>query len=349
VEIHDIRASTLQSKGNIALINNESNKMIAVISDKKQITKLHKSFQIVIDKYFDEEINCWVGFPSGNFQDDVRYSADLNLWISVKEIENRYWNGFGIGRPIEGTNNSLVGEINFPYKDLNRRIAGVFAQEENGNILVLHRGKIGGGRKGVGKKLFTDNFRGGFVKAIDGDRETEFCLVGELHSNLFPKQIAIFINEIYRIKNLEPSSDFSDLADFSYTDEHFGTSITEKNDPVILERTHGIVVNALASELKGRGLKIGNDRNRDLFIHKRGQIKTLFEIKTSSSTQCLYSAVGQLLLYSIPIKNEIKLIAVLPEKLSKSVTNKFKALGIELLYYDWENDTPKFTKLYDLI
>lgn len=323
--------------------------MITVISDDKQIERLHKKFHKVIDNYFDEEINCWVGFPGGNFQDEVRYSADLNLWISVQELENRYWNGFGIGRPVEATNNSLVGEINFPYKEINRRIAGVFAQEENGNILVLHRGKIGGGRKGVGKNLFKDNYRGDFVTAIDGDRETEFCLVGELDSKQFARQIANFINEIYRIKNLEPSSDFSELADFSYTDEHFGISVTEKNDPVTRERTHGLVVNALAEELRNRGLKIGNDRNRDLFIHKRGQIKTLFEIKTSSSTQCLYSAVGQLLLYSIPIKNEVKLIAVFPDKLSKIVIKKFNSLGIELLYYEWDNGTPKFIKLDNLL
>lgn len=121
--------------------------MITVISDSKQIERLHKKFQVFIDKYFDEEINCWVGFPGGNFQDDVRYSTDLNLWISIQELENRHWNAFGIGRPIEGTNNSIVGEINFPNEDINRRIAGVFAQEENGNILVLHRGKIGGEEK----------------------------------------------------------------------------------------------------------------------------------------------------------------------------------------------------------
>lgn len=92
-------------------------------------------------------------------------------------------------------------------------------------------------------------------------------MVGELNSKHFPRQIANFINEIYRIKNLELNFVFNDLADFSYTDEYFGTSVTEKNEPEIIERTHGIVVNALARELIDRGFNIGNDRNRDLFIH----------------------------------------------------------------------------------
>jgi hypothetical protein len=322
--------------------------MITIITDEKQIQDLHKEFHKKLDRFLREQINCWVGFPGGNFQDTVRYSSDLDIWISVQELDTRFWNGFGLGRPVEGSNNSLAGEINFPYEDINRKIAGAFGVEDNGNILVLHRGRIGGGKKGIGKTYFTDNFRGDFITAIDGDRETEFCLVGELNSKHFPRQVANFINEIYRVKNLddgETAADFSDLSDFVYTDEHSGQSVTERNDPVIRERTHGIVVNALAQELRDRNIKIGNDRNRDLFIHNRGQIITLFEIKTNSSTQSLYSAVGQLLLYSIPIGSEVKLIAVLPDKLSKSVSRKFHSLGIDILYYEWNNDEPTFINL----
>lgn len=326
--------------------------MITVITDRQQIKTLHGQFHKRLDKFLTEDIDCWVGYPSGSFEDTVRYSPKLDIWISQAEHDNKFWNGFGVGRPIEGKNNSLNGEINFPYEGNYRRIAGAFAIEDNGNILVLHRGKIGGGKPGIGKHYFTDNFRGDFVTAIDGDRDTEFCLVGELNSQHFPKQVSNFINEIYRVKNLEDgetATDFGDLTDFNYTDEHSGRTVTERNDPVIIERTHGIVVNSLAQELKDRKLKIGNDRNRDLFIHNRGQITTLFEIKTSSSTQCLYSAVGQLLLYSIPIRNTVKLIAVLPDKLSKTVTKRFSSLGINILYYKWDNDEPKFIDLDDAL
>lgn len=326
--------------------------MITVITDRQEIKKLHKQFHKRINKYLTEDIDCWVGYPSGSFQDTVRYSPELDIWISQAEHEKKYWNGFGVGRPIEGKNISLNGEINFPYEGNNRRIAGAFAVEDNGKILVLHRGKIGGGKPGIGKNYFTDNYRGDFVIAIDGDRETEFCLVGELNSQHFPRQVANFINEIYRVKNIEDgetSTNFSYLTDFSYTNEHSGQSVTERNDPIVIERTHGIVVNALAKELQNRSLKIGNDRNRDLFIHSRGQITTLFEIKTSSSTQSLYSAVGQLLIYSIPIKNPVKLIAVLPDKLSKSVIKKFASLGIEILYYQWDYEEPTFNDINKLL
>lgn len=326
--------------------------MITVISDRQQIQKLHGQFHNKLNRFFTENIFCRVGYPGGSFEDNVHYSSELDLWIGKQELDNRFWNGFGVGRPIDWNSNSINGEINFPISGINRRVAGVFAIEDSGNVLVLHRGKIGGGKVGIGKHYFTDNFRGDFVTAIDGDRETEFCLVGELNSQHFPSQVDNFIREILRVKNLEDgetAADFSGLTDFNYTDEHFGTTVTERNDPTVIERTHGIIVNALARQLEGREQKIANDRNRDLFIHHKGQIRTLFEVKTSSSTQCLYAAVGQLLLYSIPIAAPVKLVAVLPDKLSKAVTKKFSSLGIDILYYEWDNDEVNFIDIDNIL
>lgn len=320
--------------------------MIRVISDRQEIEKLHKRFHRKLDNYFKDKIDCLVGYPGGSFDDTVRYSPDLDLWISVREPATKYWNGFGIGRPDKGANNSLNGEINFPY-GIDRRIAGAFAIEDNGNILVLHRGKIGGGKPGVGKKLFTDNFRGDFVTAIDDNRETEFCLVGELNSRHLPRQIANFILEIKRIKDLEgtETTTFNKLNNFQFTNEHTGQSDVERVGTTTVDRTHGIVVTALANALQTKGFNVANDRNRDLFIYESNYIKALFEIKTSSATQNLYAAVGQLIIYSIPIRNEVDLVVVLPNKLNKTVERRLKQLGIRSLYYKWDDDVPVFIEL----
>lgn len=322
--------------------------MVNVIADHQEIKRLHRVFHRKIDIYFKEKIDCWVGHPGGSFPDTVRYSPDLDIWISVQNLTTRYWNAFGIGRPKEDANNSLVGEINFPRESINRRVAAVFAIEDNGDILVLHRGKIGGGKPGIGKRLFMDNCRTEKILAIDGSRVTEFCLVGELESIYFPQQISNFISEIYRIKSLNNEAnvlDFGNLMDFEYTDERSGRIISERSESFVIERIHGVVVNALARQLENRGLQIGNDRNRDLFIHNKRYITTLFEVKTSSSTQCLYAAIGQLHLYSIPIPNAVRLVAVLPDKLSRRVAKKFSSLGIDILYYNWYNNEVNFINI----
>lgn len=326
--------------------------MITIVTDKKQIAKFQQKFKKQIDRFLTEEINCWIGYHSGSFEATALYSEELNIWTSNFTENKSIINLFGIGRPIEGGMNSITVQINFPCENINRRVAGVFAIEDNKNILVLHRGKIGGGKPGIGKNLVLDNYRGNFVTAIDGDRETEFCLVGELNSPHLPRQLANFIHEIAKIKLLkddETATDFEELTTFRYTDEHSGQTVTERNDPLVIERTHGIVVSALATELQNRGHKIGNDRNRDLFIYNKNKISALFEIKTNSSTQCLYAAVGQLIIYSIPIKNEVDLIAVLPNKLNKTVANRLDTLGIRPLYYRWNKDEPTFIGLDDLL
>lgn len=275
---------------------------------------------------------------------DAYYNTTLNVWVSRHEEYNRYWNGFGIGRPIDWNSNSIIGEINFPVEGIDRRVAGAFGIDEHGSVFVLHRGKIGGGKKGIGKTYFLNHFIGKSVTASDGNRISEFCLVAELSSVHFVEEVGNFIDEVRRIKMLNPSyeADFAELSDFVYTDERSGQVVTESNEPRVIDRTHGLVVKALANKLQAKGHTIANDRNRDLFIHVRGNITTLFEIKTSCATQCLYAAVGQLLIYSMPMPKTVKLIAVFPNKLSRKVERRLISLGISLMYYQWRDGEPIF-------
>lgn len=323
-----------------------------VITDGSRIRRHQRDFVRSLHSPNAQTINCWVGYPGGNFNGNVTYFPSLDIWLSSRALPNRCWNGFGIGRPKAGANNSLTGEINFPNHGINRRVAAVFAEDDHGAILVLHRGRIGGGKPGIGKTHFTNNFRGDFVSAVEGGKETTFCLVGELYSSHFPAQVADFLREIYRIKELRAFGnhpDFTFLSDFIYTDEKSGVIVTERSEPTTIKRTHGLVVNALARQLKETGFEVGNDRNRDLYVHSAGKITHLFEIKTSSSTQSLFAALGQLLLYSIAIPNAVSLIAVLPDRLAKNVAAKFRSLGVQIVYYQWQLHRPVFPTLPRII
>lgn len=321
--------------------------MIKIVTDGQLITKYQKQFVQQLKSFCTKKISCDIGFQGDSFKRTVYYSTKLNFWFTAYENVNRYWNAFGIGEPTQGKNVSITVEINFPYEGINRNIGAALGHNNKGEILVLHRGKIGGGRLGIGKQLFFDNFRGDFSCANDDGIETEFCLISSINSKLFSEQISNFVHEVFRIKNLTANKaiDFAFLNDYKFIDEHFGLRHARRRNKSTIERTHGIVVNALARFFEEKNLKVGNDRNRDLFIYKRGQIKKLFEIKTTSSTQDLYKAVGQLLIYSIPIKTPVDLILVVPDKLNKTVENRLDELGLKILYYSWRNDEPKFNNL----
>lgn len=144
---------------------------------------------------------------------------------------------------------------------------------------------------------------------------------------------------------IEETKDFTAINNFEFIDEATGSRKIKSSGTITIERTHGIVVNLLAKILEEKGHKVAKDRNRDLFIHNRRQITKLFEIKRGSSTTDLYSAVGQLLIYSIPIKTPVDLILVVPEKLKTAVEKRLEKLGIKILYYDWNNGEPTFDNL----
>ena len=222
--------------------------MVSVITNKDQIEKYQKIFDAQLEKIFTNEIYCEIGYPGGSWKDPVLFSKKLKMWTLSWANKNKKLNLFGIGTPIENKKVSITAQINFPVRGINRRIAGAFAIDENKKILVLHRGKIGGGKPGIGKNLLIENYNGEFVTANDGDRDSIFCLVGELYSPFLPKQIAVFIEEVARVRSLR-NLDNLFKNDFSYTDEHTGIIVTEKNDPQTINRIHGIVVKALKSEL----------------------------------------------------------------------------------------------------
>lgn len=325
--------------------------MIRIVEDQKSIMDFQKQFKRVLKKACKEKINCTIGFHGASQQLKAYYSDTLDFWFAPRrDVETRYWNAFGLGKPTNKGSNSIVVEINFPIEGINRRIGGAFGLPEinkgKEEVLVLHRGKIGGGKIGVSKELFCNNYRDELIIATDGETESEFCFIGSIESKQFPQQVKNFISEINRIKSsTEQTPDFSKLLNFKFIDESFGTSKIKKDATVIIERTHGIVVNTLADILENRGYKVGNDRNRDLFIHKNRNIRTIFEIKTGSSTQDLYSSVGQLLIYSIPIKSPINLVLVFPEKVTAPVTRRLNELGIRIVYYSWKADKPHFRNL----
>ncbi|MEV4886313.1 hypothetical protein MRBLMN1_004873 [Chitinophaga ginsengisegetis] len=325
--------------------------MIKIVEDPRIISKYQKQFINELKKSCNEKINCTIGYQSGSTYTTVQYSKQHNFWYKSRLEPNRFWNAFGYGRPEINKGNSLIVEVNFPFEGINRRTGGAFGIDSNNQVLILHRGNIGGGRVGIGKKLFLDHFRGKPVVADDGGIENEFHLIGELNSDFLSLQTSNFIYEISRLKKLnsEEIDLSSKLNAFTFINEKSGKHEIISSSTRIIERTHGIVVNALAKVLEDFELNVSNDKNRDLFTHEGGKITKLFEVKRSCSSQHLYSAVGQLIIYSMPINNPVDLILVLPQKLTKTVEAKLKHLGMTVLYYDWNEGNPEFYNLKEIL
>lgn len=333
--------------------------MITAVDNGTEITRLQKQMVTVFKNHKPEYIRAIVGSPGGAFSAQFMYFEAHDFWVVSEESDNRYWNGFGIGRPIAERNNSIACEINFPYDGINRRIAGVWGKDAD-QIILLHRGKIGGGRKGIGKNLFFDKYRGEDTIILDGDIENNLALIGSLNSKHFLQQVANFVHEVHRIKRLtevipevidekEEENEASEFG-FDFKEEGYGRRRYSRKEEIEAFSNHGIIINALARQLTIRGFAVGNDRKRDLYTVKGSQIDRIFEAKTDLSNGSVYSAVGQVLIYSVEKgldKNQK--ILVLPEKLKAPAEHIIGKLGLDILYFNFEGETVQFIDLDRII
>lgn len=142
-----------------------------------------------------QKIPCTIAAVNGGFDTEAAYSPELDLWYAQTQDGKKCWNGFGLGAPVAGKKVSLAAEINFPSDGINRALSGAFAAAENGDILVLHRGKIRGG-----KALFFKYYQGEILTADDGGKPDTFALIGSLNDAGFPAKLAAFVRQILDIK-----------------------------------------------------------------------------------------------------------------------------------------------------
>jgi hypothetical protein len=333
--------------------------MITAVENGKEIARLQKRLVDIFKNQKPEYIEAIIGSPGGAFETTFLYFESHNFWAVFEKDKNRYWNAFGTGKPIAGKNNSIVCEINIPFEDINRRVAAVFGKEGD-QVLLLHRGKIGGGRKGIGKNLFWENYRGEEMMVQDGDTENWLAPIGSFESKNFVQQVANFVLEIKRIKELaedlpdlpEVETEDVEIQDFNYTfkEEGFGKRRYSRKDEIEAVSNHGIIINALAKQLTSRGISVGNDHKRDLFTLKDNQIDRVFEAKTDLSNSSIYSAVGQVLIYSVEKGlDDNQKILVLPEKLKASAEKILGILGLDILYYTFEEEVVRFLDLDEVL
>lgn len=326
--------------------------MLKVFEDEQTIKKLQKEFEKQFGKCTDERVPVRIGYPGDNFDGTVSWSDDLGIWAYHGVDTNRYLNIFGLGRPEKHSMVSITSEINFPLQGIDRRIAGVFARDIDGIPIVVHRGKIGGGRKGIGKSLFEENYKGEWETVRDGLRHSNVALVGALTSSHFCTQVSLFIHEVDRIKRLSLTGTPKDLPfhiSHTFSKEFSGKKAYTVGQEVESQCDHGLIVNDLASLLSNRRLTCGNDRNRDLYIvNKSGNISALFEIKTDITLTSLYAGVGQLLLNSAGMAKNSKLILVTPNKLGKALRGRLTTFGIDSLVFVWKGSKAIFPRFNSL-
>lgn len=328
--------------------------MLKVVENEPAIRRHRRQFIRSLKLLTDEVIPVELGHPGASIRAKVAWSERLGIWFFSRKIaDHRYWHAFGVGRPESGSHISITCEINFPLCGIDRRTGGAFAEDGAGWVFVVHRGKLGGGRKGVGKGLFENHYRGVWEIMDDGGEETPVAIIGVLHSPRFARQIAQFVRKIARIK--ETAAARSAQAEFTFDElsvreDLIGDLCPDQERETGSDCDRGLIVRDLSETLKGHGLRTGNDGSRDLLVMNReGRIRAVFQVRTEMSLAGIHAGATQLLLNGLSLPGDPLLLLALPRTPEDALREKLKRLNINLLLYAWEGDRAVFPGLTDVL
>lgn len=324
--------------------------MLKVIADQRTIKKYTGQFNRNFKSFISEQIKVKLGHQGASFPARILWSEEMGIWKfsqTVKEV--RYWNAFGIGKPGTGSVLSIASEINFPWAGIDRKTGGAFAEDAWGNVFVIHRGKIGGGKKGVGKSLFEQSYRGVWSLMEDGGNINQVAVIGNLNSERFALQVAQFVKKIEMMKvaaaeSIQTEMDFSEV---TFREDLIGSETPVPEDEISSGCDHDLVVSELAAHLQQRKIKIGNDQESELFVvdTEQNRISHIFEIVTDVKEKSVMAAVGQLLVQTSAAAVQPKSILVLPQENISHYEHELQRINIAVIGFLWQKEKVIFPAL----
>ncbi len=324
--------------------------MLKVVDDEKRIARYARQFTGSFRPLVDEKIRVKLGHQGANFDAKVAWSKKLNLWVYSQAIRGvRYWNAFGRGRPSASGCQTIAAEINFPWAGIDRKTGAAFAVDAQKHIYVVHRGKIGGGKKGVGKTLFEEHYRGVWAWMEDGDSLSQVAVVGMLGGERFALQTAQFVGKVEKLKStasfsVQTSLNFSEV---SFHEEWVGNPPSSSPDADVPACDHDLIVGHLASVLSRWKLKVGNDANRELFLVQPAsdRISHIFAVCADGREKNILAAAAKLLLQKSDLDGHPSAILILPEAEAAKYIQPLRRISLDVLGYRVEGEKILFPDL----
>jgi len=327
--------------------------MLRIIEDERDIRRCQQQMMRHFKPVLTGRLTVKLGHAGGSFPARIAWHASPGIWLYSRKLpEGRYWNVFGLGLPEGSSALPITCEINVPVAGVDRKLGGAFARHRDGRTFVVHRGLIGGAKKGVGKSLFASRFRGVWSALEEGRAVTPVAVIGELSSPRFVRHLSLFVLKIDRLKNLAVASPQLEMSfeTVSFREEWIGRAVTETDGSGGLACDHGPIVQDLAAALRARGLRVGNDDRRDLLITDGGgRIGWVLQVIPDSSERAVFDGVAHLLIYGADLPDGCRRVLVLPDGADKPHKERLKKLHVDLLPFAWDENRAVFPDLAALL
>lgn len=323
--------------------------MLQVLEAEEEISAAQSHLEDTIQKCFSQRRTKNIGFPGGTEVDALVFT-DGSYWF--RSADHRYdthrkLNWFGEYNETSPSLNITV-EVNTPYKGINSAVAGFFVRDtDTGNIYLFHSGRIGGGKSGVGKKAF---FLWSDLKSQEcthSKNKSQYgTLVMPIDGTTAPRAAIRFIRKVADFKRAVRSGETASewfqqkLEKYgSYYSEATGHRTGKRSETIDYFSRHGDVVEALKCWREanlGKAQKIVKNNFIDLGVTSKGSLVELYEVKTSTDRNNIYSAVGQLLIHSPDLNCKKTIVIPAQGHVEDDILRAFARIGVDVVRFTFD-------------
>jgi hypothetical protein len=323
--------------------------MFSLLESKEEITIVQRKLEATIRRDFNIQAIKNIGYPGGTTY-DAKVNTDRHHWFWSKDHKQtdepnpRRFNWFGLFN--EGSDLQISVEINTPFEARNYNVAGFFGRDnETGAIYLLHSGRVGGGKKGVGKTAFLAWSNERPVEVADSTGEVRNgVLVMPVEGKAATRSAIRYIDAIASFKRAVRSGEI-DTPEFKHKEKLYRDFYSEPRGRRKGKRAieidyvsrHGDVLDALEawrnSQSLEQGARLVKNVLLDLGVEMGQELVEVYEIKSTSARSHIYSAIGQLMVHGTAEK--CRRVIVLPDKepIAIDLNDALQRLEIELMRF----------------
>lgn len=293
-----------------------------------------------------------LGDQGGSSEVTLYIRRDLGIWMGKERLIERgyFWLPFGV-LPLKASGNlNIVVQLNRPRTMRATGLAGLLLEDDQRDRWLCHTGRIGGGRRGIGRGTFLAWTSRPAVDVVDNRGRADVALpIARLGDPRLDADVAEFVHEVASFKMSLAAKAVSGASKFGGNARELeGSTVVASRRGYQMTRTHATVRNRLADLIEKTGRRVSRDAARDIIAGDPNWPEFEFEIKPSTDSQSFYTAVGQLTVHSVktPAKRRV---AVLPHTTKQWQVDSLRKLGIDLVTYRIYSKRIVFSNLAQLI
>lgn len=321
--------------------------MLELISDHNEINALQRELRSFLESHLLDQGIKTIGFPSGHASRRIYSNGDNSLYYIYSPPDpldpiQRHFNSFGVF-DSKANQQQITVEVNLPVAGGSDQVAGFFARDPSTDrVILMHNGRVGGGRKGIGKNAFLSFITDDLVLAQNDGRSRYGLAIGALDDPNLLSLLSRFVLKVREFKQLAARGDVDHTTLIKtldrqprYSPEFWGQKQSKRSKPMNYLTYHGVVVDALKvnrEKTLGPKQSIGNTSMIDLAVWSSDQPLEIYEVKTSCDRQSLYAAIGQLMVHGISYRRRI-LVCPFDEHIPEDLLATLERINIEIMRY----------------